>query len=739
MKKTSLVLLITTILLMGNIVLNATTYTVTNTGDAGVGSLRQAILNANANPGADIIDFNIPLVDAGYNNWTGTADSWWKITLLSNLPDISEDLTIDGFSQSINVSDSNVGVVGTGGTVGVDEIPLPQYEKPEIEIDANDLSEPLRIAVSTNNVLIEAISIFNALGDAILTRGNSMGIVIQKCFVGSRADGSEPMVDFTNDAAGIRIHWSAGMYYNIALINECYLAYNGNSGVIGSRNLETVPTPPYIGATITVEYCEVFENGWNSDSQDGIDGNGANNIIRYNLSYNNRSTEHVFGAGSGAGIELGGYTDLGEYTNNIISNNTCYGNDNHGIVLMWRPSGDLVSKNVIRNNNGPGILVTNRHYYNPLYGQHTYTRNNKIFENSIYDNAGLGIDLCNVEVNNYINGDEVTFNDGIMIDINANEGIDFPVIAVASIDGNLLSLEGYVGSAPNQALFANNTVEFYISSFDGLTNPNPAVSNDSYPYHGEGKTFLGTLSTDANGNFNDIIDVTGFGITSNTWLTSTATDLFNNTSEFSENIQPESELPVTLSSFNAVYASAGFVSLSWTTQSESNNLGWNVYRSLSENIGQANQMNNVLIPGYGTTSEPTDYIFTDENEVENNTSYWYWIESTSYSGETEIFGPVTLTIQIEDNQAPDLPTESVLQGNYPNPFNPNTMISFSIQDGENGSLTIYNTRGQLLETHEYEAGDHQLNWDAAKYGSGIYFYKLETQNYTKIKKMIMVK
>ncbi len=196
--------------------------------------------------------------------------------------------------------------------------------------------------------------------------------------------------------------------------------------------------------------------------------------------------------------------------------------------------------------------------------------------------------------------------------------------------------------------------------------------------------------------------------------------------------------PVILSSFTAVFDGSS-PTLQWTTQSENNNLGWNVYRSLSENVEQSNQMNNVLIPGYGTTSEPTDYVFTDVNEVENNTSYWYWIESTSYSGETEIFGPVTLSIQIEDNQTPDLPTESVLQGNYPNPFNPHTMIRFSIQDGENGALTIYNTKGQLLETHHYEAGDHELNWNAAQYGSGIYFYKLETLNYTNIKKMIMVK
>ena len=198
------------------------------------------------------------------------------------------------------------------------------------------------------------------------------------------------------------------------------------------------------------------------------------------------------------------------------------------------------------------------------------------------------------------------------------------------------------------------------------------------------------------------------------------------------------QTPVTLSSFTAIFENST-PTLQWTTQSESNNLGWNVYRSLSENLGQANQMNNVLIPGYGTTSEPTDYVFTDENEVENNTSYWYWLESTSYSGETDLYGPVTLTILIEENETPDLPTESILQGNYPNPFNPHTMISFSIQDGESGALTIYNTRGQLLETHRFEAGEHQFNWNAAQYGSGIYFYKLETQNFINIKKMIMVK
>ena len=77
--------------------------------------------------------------------------------------------------------------------------------------------------------------------------------------------------------------------------------------------------------------------------------------------------------------------------------------------------------------------------------------------------------------------------------------------------------------------------------------------------------------------------------------------------------------------------------------------------------------------------------------------------------------------------------------NYPNPFNPETMIELSIKENETGTLTIYNMKGQLLETYEYKAGNHELNWDAAQYSSGIYFYKLETQSYTETKKMIMLK
>ena len=200
-------------------------------------------------------------------------------------------------------------------------------------------------------------------------------------------------------------------------------------------------------------------------------------------------------------------------------------------------------------------------------------------------------------------------------------------------------------------------------------------------------------------------------------------------------------LPVTLTNFTAQFINDNLTIL-WTTQSECNNLGWNIYRGETENALENNTTfcinNSGLIPGAGTTSEPTDYQFTDEYDVTVGQTYWYWLETVDGGGNTDTYGPATLTVP-EEEPIPQLPLNTFLCSNYPNPFNPETKIEFSIKEGENGSLSIYNTKGQLLETRHYEAGEHKLTWDAIQYGSGIYFYKLETQSYTETKKMIMLK
>jgi Secretion system C-terminal sorting domain/Abnormal spindle-like microcephaly-assoc'd, ASPM-SPD-2-Hydin len=198
----------------------------------------------------------------------------------------------------------------------------------------------------------------------------------------------------------------------------------------------------------------------------------------------------------------------------------------------------------------------------------------------------------------------------------------------------------------------------------------------------------------------------------------------------------DSALPVSLSSFTAVYEDTPV--LNWTTQSETNNLGFNLYRSETEN-GFENenfiQINSVIIEGMGTTSEPTNYSFVDEYPNIEGHTYYYWLESVSTSNELELFSPISIEIPISGQ----LPTMTILESNYPNPFNPVTTISFSIKENEIGILSIFNLKGQRVLKERFETGTYQYRWDATGYASGIYLYKLSSPTTNISKKMILMK
>ena len=86
-----------------------------------------------------------------------------------------------------------------------------------------------------------------------------------------------------------------------------------------------------------------------------------------------------------------------------------------------------------------------------------------------------------------------------------------------------------------------------------------------------------------------------------------------------------------------------------------------------------------------------------------------------------------------------LPINTQLYSNHPNPFNPLTNVSFDIKENETGTLTLFNTKGQIIESHQFESGKHNYIWDASNQASGIYFYKLQTQTMTETKKMLLLK
>jgi hypothetical protein len=210
----------------------------------------------------------------------------------------------------------------------------------------------------------------------------------------------------------------------------------------------------------------------------------------------------------------------------------------------------------------------------------------------------------------------------------------------------------------------------------------------------------------------------------------------------------ENPLPVTLSAF-AAHHDLGTTYLTWTTQSELNNSHWNVYRSLSENLGQAQKINPEGIEGSGTTSEATDYKYYDELEQQAELTYWYWIECVDYSGNTELFAPVTITIPQQEDTPPEIPTSYGLYANYPNPFNPSTQIGFALQEPANAYLSVYDVKGRLVRhllTGEMTPAEQviRITWDGKDefgkhVGSGVYFYRLKAGHKDYVRKMLLIK
>jgi len=100
--------------------------------------------------------------------------------------------------------------------------------------------------------------------------------------------------------------------------------------------------------------------------------------------------------------------------------------------------------------------------------------------------------------------------------------------------------------------------------------------------------------------------------------------------------------------------------------------------------------------------------------------------------------PSPLSITSDDQN----PKTTYLANNYPNPFNPTTIINYELPTTLIVELTIYNSLGQWVATlvnMEQRTGLHQIEWDASEYASGVYYYKIQTGEFQDVKKMILLR
>lgn len=512
----------------------AATFLVVNENDSGAGSFRQALLDANAASGAHVIQFNIP--GAGIHT----------LAPLTQLPDITNSVTISGFSQP----GSSPNTLANGNNA------VQQIRLDGANVTNNAFAAGLKFNGANNNVVrgllivrfYTAIQLNNSSGNTIA--GNSIGVdfdnvsrggngtgVDVTCFVFSRSTGNT-IGGFSPADRNVISGYHTGISFTPAPADHNTVIGNfigtDSSGTLPRGNLfegifVSGATNIIIGGAVAGARNVVAANGTGiflqSSSGDVVQGNyiGTDVTGHYGLGTSGKaialqSCSSVTIGGSGAGNLIGNSTGVAGYgiflqgcvNSTVVGNwigtdNTgtyAFGNSQDGIYLVSSTNnviGGTASgaANVIRFNAGAGVNLSTG-------------ETNLISANSIYDNGRLGIDLGNDGPSPNDPGD----NDG-----GANQLQNYPVISSVTNVYGTFQIQGTLASKAN----AIYTLEFFASP---AWDPNGVA---------EGQTFLGAsfVPTDGSGNASFSAALRSAGAPPDSIITATATDSFHNTSEFS--------------------------------------------------------------------------------------------------------------------------------------------------------------------------------------------------------------
>jgi uncharacterized repeat protein (TIGR01451 family) len=503
----------------------ASTFSVTNTNDSGLGSLRQAILDANSNPGADAISFNI--------SGSGTQ----TITPLSQLPLITAAVTIDGRTQNPGSATPPIEVAGasagagingltlTGGNSTVRGLVINRFDSNGIELSGSgDIIDGNFIGTSATGiggqgngatgVLINSGSGHVVGGTVTAARnvisgnvghgvqvllGPAMNHQVQGNFIGTDATGT---FGLGNQSDGVEMLSGTGNVTNCTVGGTTAGAGNvisANTGVgvqfitVGTSNL-------------------VQGNLIGTDASGSIDlGNGSSGVA-----INEANNCTVGGTVAGAGNVISGNGSNGVRINSATSSGnrvqgnkigtradgtTSLPNSTDGILILNSASNNTVGGaagegNIIAFNLGAGVMVESG-------------TGNAIQSNAIFSNGGLGIDLAPAGV---------TPNDAGDGDSGANNLQNFPVLTSSNGAAGGVNIQGTLNSNANTTF----TLDFFSSSSCDASG------------NGEGQTFLGSATATTNGSGNAAFNVTlAASASSGESITATATNPQGNTSEFS--------------------------------------------------------------------------------------------------------------------------------------------------------------------------------------------------------------
>jgi hypothetical protein len=194
-------------------------------------------------------------------------------------------------------------------------------------------------------------------------------------------------------------------------------------------------------------------------------------------------------------------------------------------------------------------------------------------------------------------------------------------------------------------------------------------------------------------------------------------------------ISATGELPVELTTFSAARSGRGVI-LAWATATEVSNYGFEVERSAA---GGKQWQKIGFVEGSGTTNTPHEYSYSDRTA--SGESYSYRLKQIDRDGKFSYS-------QTVDAPVNNLPSEFRLYQNFPNPFNPSTVIGFDIPRDAYTRLVVYDMLGRRvaeLADGMMAAGHYTAVFNASQLSGGIYLYRLEAGTDTQVRPMLLVK
>ena len=370
-------------------------------------------------------------------------------------------------------------------------------------------------------------------------------------------------------------------------------------------------------------------------------------------------------------------------------------------------------------------------------------------DNSVKSNNGT---LFNMDNEDWVTsgaaiGDESTYDydSPSSVTFASNYGDN---VTVSSITGSPSGVQIYrVDSAPNVTIPPGNltqlSTEYYFGVFiAGGTTPTYTLT---YNYDGHpGITNESALDLAYRAN-----NATEAWIEGNATLNTTNNTLLLSNQSGTEYIlssETGNALPVELTSFTAIISENKIV-LNWQTSTEVNNYGFDIERLVlsdhqpidipvsdlleKQNLQQWERIG--FIEGHGNSNSQKTYEFIDESPPASKLQYR--LKQIDLDGKFEYSDIVEVGIH-------NLPTKYALEQNYPNPFNPTTSIEYSVVSNEYVSLKVYDLLGNEVATlvnQKKEAGKYRVSFDASKFASGVYVYRLTSGSFNLSKKMILIK